>query len=75
MSRIDRVKEEISWLKLVFGVLVAGDASLLGWLVQNYSGANNILLVSALLALVALAGGIIWSNRAAYQRIKELEDL
>jgi hypothetical protein len=32
MSRGDRIKEELGWLKLVFGVLVASDVSLVGWL-------------------------------------------
>lgn len=32
MERINRLKEEVGWLKVVFGVLVAIDASLLGWL-------------------------------------------
>ncbi len=29
MARVDRLKEEIGWLKLVFGVLAAIDASLI----------------------------------------------
>jgi len=32
MAKIDRLKEEIGWLKLVFGLLVAIDVSLVGWL-------------------------------------------
>jgi len=38
MAKIDRLKEEIGWLKLVFGILVAIDASLVGWLTtQDYA--------------------------------------
>ena len=43
MARIDRLKEEVGWLKVVFGVLVALDASLLGWLAQNYASASHLL--------------------------------
>lgn len=75
MSRIDRVKDEIGWLKLVFGILVASNVSLLGWLAQNYSRVNNSLLAGASLALCLLRGATTWANRIAYQRIKELEDL
>jgi len=75
MSRIDRIKEEIGWLKLVFGVLVAVDVSLLAWLAQNYAGANSVLLVAGLLATIVLTGAIVWVNRAAYRRIEELEEL
>ena len=75
MSRVDRIKEEIGWLKLVFGVLVVVDVSLLGWLAQNYASANSILLVAGLLATIVLTGAIVWVNRAAYRRIEELEEL
>jgi hypothetical protein len=75
MSKSDRIREEIGWLKLVFGVLVAVDVSLLGWLAQNYANADAVLLVVGLVAIVVLTGGIVWVNRAAYRRIEELEDL
>ena len=37
MARVERIKEEIGWLKLPFGALVAIDATLIGWLAQNYA--------------------------------------
>jgi hypothetical protein len=42
MSRADRLKEEIGWLKVVFGIAVALDASLVAWLAQNYATASPI---------------------------------
>lgn len=75
MPRIDRIKEEIGWLKLVFGVLVAVDVSLLGWLAQNYASANSVLLLAGLVATIIITGAIVWVNRAAYRRIEELEEL
>jgi hypothetical protein len=75
VSRVDRIKEELGWLKLVFGVLVAIDVSLLAWLAQNYSDADNILVVASLLATAVLTGVIVWLNRMAYRRIEELEGL
>jgi hypothetical protein len=75
MSRSDRIREEIGWLKLVFGVLVAVDVSLLGWLAQNHANADTVLLVVGLVAIVVLTGGIVWVNRTAYRRIEELEEL
>ena len=50
MAKLDRLKEEIGWLKLVFGILVAIDASLVGWLAQNYATANRMLVVSGVIA-------------------------
>jgi hypothetical protein len=46
MAKIDRLKEEIGWLKVVFGVLVAIDASLLGWLAQSYGTASRLLVLN-----------------------------
>ena len=44
MSKIDRLKEEIGWLKVVFGILVAIDISLIAWMAQNYDKAPIFLL-------------------------------
>jgi hypothetical protein len=57
MAKIDRLKEEIGWLKVVFAVLVAIDASLIGWLAQNYAEASGILVVAATAATVAITIG------------------
>jgi hypothetical protein len=51
MSKADRFKEEIGWWKVLTGVCVALDASLIGWLVQNYEPR------SLAVALAACGGG------------------
>ena len=43
MSKADRLKEEIGWLKVVFAILIAIDVSLVGWLAQNYDNAPIFL--------------------------------
>jgi len=75
MARIDRIKEEIGWLKLVFGVLVAIDASLMGWLAQSYSNASRPVFLAATGATVAVNVAIARVNRLAYRRFEQLEDL
>ena len=35
MAKIDKLKEEISWLKVIFAILIATDISLVAWVVQN----------------------------------------
>lgn len=75
MAKLDRIREEIGWLKLVFGVLVAIDASLIAWIAHNYATAEQSLLAMALLGACSLSGAILWINRRAYRRIEELEDL
>jgi len=75
MSNTDKLKEEIGWLKVVFGILVAIDISLVAWLAQNITKAPIFLLVICALAVLSVTTGIVWINRAAYRKIDELEEL
>jgi hypothetical protein len=75
MSKSEKLKEEIGWLKVVFGLLVATDVSLLAWLAQNYRTAEVLLLWIGAMAVVAITGAVVWVNRRAYQKIDELEGL
>ncbi len=74
MSKVDRIKEELSWLKIVFAIFVATDLSLIVWLAQNYSilPQTLILFCCAGVALITLA--LIWVNQAAIKRFKQLEE-
>lgn len=74
MARIDRLKEEIGWLKLVLGALIAIDATLLGWLAQHFVTVSSLLAVAASIAALVVGLAIALVNRLAYARIKELED-
>lgn len=75
MPQTDRIKEELGWLKVVFGVLVAIDVSLVAWLAQNFDMARTGMLVVALVVVTFLTGGIIWVNWVVYRRLEELEKL
>jgi 4-hydroxybenzoate polyprenyltransferase len=75
MSKSDRIKEEIGWLKVVFGLLVATDISLLGWLAQNFATSNRIQIGIALVAVIGVTIAVVWVNRVAYARIDQLEEL
>ncbi len=74
MARVDRLKEEIGWLKVPFGLLAVVDASLLGWLAQSYSTANPVLVFAALIATIVVSGTILLINRIAYRRIDDIEE-
>ena len=75
MAKLDSAKEEIGWLKVLFAVLAAVDASLIAWAAQNHDKAESALALAAMM----LAGGItilaVWINRLVYRRIRELETL
>jgi 4-hydroxybenzoate polyprenyltransferase len=73
MSKVDRLKEEPGWLKLVFGIVVAVDVSLIAWLAQNYESTSRILVVCGFIGVAFVTAVGVWGNRAAMKRFKELE--
>jgi len=75
MSKIDRIKEEVGWLKIAFGLAVVLDASLVAWLAQNYMTARPIVIIAAVVAAIVIAIAVVFINRRAFRRIEELEDL
>ncbi len=75
MSKADKLKEEIGWLKVVFALLVATDISLIAWLAQNYATSSLLLSIVCALAVSIVTGAVVWVNHTAYAKIDELEDL
>lgn len=75
MAHLDKVKEEIGWLKVVFAILLAADISLVAWGVQNYGKASPLLLTIGVIAAFLVTLTVIWINSIAYRKINKLEDL
>ena len=75
MAQIDKLKEEIGWLKVVFAILIATDISLIAWLAQNYRKTTPLLLIIGLVVAFLVTLIIIWINNVAYRKIDELEEL
>ena len=75
MAKLDKLKEEIGWMKIIFGILIAADISLLAWVAQNYNETDTLLRYICIFGIVVITGIIFLINKAAYRRIDELEDL
>jgi len=75
MAKLDKIKEEIGWLKVVFSILIAIDISLVGWMSQNYIKAPFFLVMCCAIGILIVTFIIIWVNRTAYKKIDELENL
>lgn len=75
MAEIDKIKEEIGWLKVVFALLVAIDVSLIAWVAQHVSGANEAQVALALLTMVLTSFLILVVSHLAYKKIQRLGDL
>ncbi|MGQ0651834.1 MAG: hypothetical protein ACT4P4_06135, partial [Betaproteobacteria bacterium] len=72
MSKLDSAKEELGWLKVVFAVVVAIDASLVAWIAQAHASASILLTVTACVAVAVLTGAAFWINRLAYRKITRI---
>ncbi|MDE0423426.1 hypothetical protein F4Y59_00995 [Candidatus Poribacteria bacterium] len=75
MAHIDKVKEEIGWLKVVFAIFIATVLSLMAWLVENYGKGQRLLLVIGGVAAFLIMLAIIWINSVAKRKIDKLEEL
>lgn len=75
MAYIDKVKEEIGWLKVVFAISIATVLSLIAWLVENYGKGQRLLLVVGGVSAFLIMLAIIWINSAAKRKINKLEEL
>ena len=74
MPSVDRIKEEIGWLKVPFGLLAVIDASRLGWRAQSYAKASSALVAAATIAVIVASSGIFQINRIAYRRFDDLQE-
>jgi hypothetical protein len=75
MARAERNKEEIGWLKVLFGAAVALDASLIAWLAQNYDTTQPVIASIAGILAAFFTFVVVYVNDLAYHRLRELEKL
>ena len=75
MPKIDKIKEQIGWLKVVFALLFATDLSLIAYLFNNLEMLNNIKIVLVLIGLFFVTVGMLYVNKVAMQKIDSLEDI
>lgn len=72
MPELDRLKEQLAYLKFWQGIMVVTDISLLGWLVSTADGARVLTVVLAIIGVVALTFGIVVLHRQIERRIDEI---
>ena len=75
MPKIDKIKEQIGWLKVVFALLFATDLSLIAYLFNNLEVLNGIKIVLVLIGLFFVTLGMLYVIKVAMQKIDSLEDL
>ncbi len=75
MARIDKLKEEIGWLKVIFAILIATDISLIAWLIQSYGRVHLFLSIFGVFGALLIMFVIDRLDSIARQKMNELEDL
>ena len=62
MSKNEKIKEQLGWLKVSFGLLVAMTASLIGWMASNYDTADpfgGIMMIWTVIFSAFLFAGVM----------------
>ena len=72
LSELDRLKEQLAYLKFWQGVMVVTDISLVGWIVSMVDGARAFTVVLAIIGVIALTLGIVVLHRQIERRINEI---
>jgi hypothetical protein len=75
LSEIDEIKEFIGYLKVIFALVLATTIGLVSWLVQNYRGAESLLVYADVLLILVLVVTLILINRKILSDIKRLKEL
>lgn len=75
MSELDRIKEQLVYLRFWLGIMVVTEISLVGWLASAADTATPRLLALALVGIVALGVGIFLAHRQIERRIDQIGKL
>jgi len=74
MSKNEKIKEQIGWLKLIFAILSAIVVSLIGWIATHYQS-ENLDIYLAFVLVIVISISLVKINRKAYKKMDELEEL
>ncbi len=75
MSELDRIKEQLAYLKFWLGIMVVTEISLVGWLISTATTADPALWSFAAVGVVLLGFGIFALHRQIERRIDLLGSL
>jgi len=72
MSELDRIKEQLVYLRFWQGIMVVADISLVGWLASGSDNATPVLLSFSVVVVIVLSLGIFLLHRKIEQRIEQI---
>ena len=74
MSELDRLKEQVAYLKFWQGVVVITDISLAGWLISAVDTAGRLRVFLGLLGVGVLTCAIIVLHRQIKRRVNQIRN-
>lgn len=83
MAAVDKIKEEIGWLKLLFGLFFVTMVSLISWIAQNHPENGNLLWMILLDLRTLLAYGflvglyviLVYCAQKIHSKIQEIGEI
>jgi hypothetical protein len=75
MSELDRVKEQLVYLRFWLGIMVATEIALVGWLISTSTNANPVLWFMGALGAVSLGAAAFVVHRQIERRIDQIGKL
>lgn len=74
MAKLDRLKEELSYIKYYISVAMIVILAVVGWIFTNIEKAEWYLIAPAFASVVFAVFYIYSRNKRVYQLLKEIED-
>ena len=75
MSEIDRLKEQLVYLRFWLGIMVVTEITLVGWLISTPIAANPALWSIGTFGAIVLGAGIYLVHREVERRIDQIGKL
>ena len=75
MPQLDRLKEQLAYLKFWLGIAVVTNISLIGWLISAFEHAGRPAVALAAAAVILLTLGILMLHRHIERGIEHVGEL
>ncbi|PHS38525.1 MAG: hypothetical protein COB07_08215 [Sulfurovum sp.] len=75
IGKIDKQKEFIGYLKVIFSILIAIDVSLVAWIFKHSETMNGLEVIVPLVVVVFVTIALIYTNMTILKKIDQLEEM
>lgn len=72
---IDKLKEQVGWLKVTYGLALAADISQIAWIFNNFENTSLLKLTIAMVSTFIITVVVVLTNKKANEKMNQLEEL